>query len=117
VPGWPSPITEIPNFVFNAPPHHLTWWSENALSALAQRLDLAVEAVEKVPFSTHDSIIYWMGRLAPKLTGDRYFRAHWFWHGALAWSWAVGRLCDALIAVPAIAKSSGLLLVARKRSS
>src|SRR6266567_3186415 len=22
VPGWPSPMTEIPNFVFNAPPHH-----------------------------------------------------------------------------------------------
>ena len=27
VPGWPSPITDIPNFVFNAPPHHLSWWN------------------------------------------------------------------------------------------
>ena len=23
-----SAITEIPNFVFNAPPHHLSWWHE-----------------------------------------------------------------------------------------
>ena len=31
VPKFPSAINEIPNFVFNAPPHHLSWWSERAL--------------------------------------------------------------------------------------
>lgn len=49
-----------------------------------------------------------------RLTGDRYFRAHWTWNSALAWSWIVGRTCDALFRVPATAKSSGLLLAARK---
>ena len=62
----------------------------------------------------HDSIIYWMGRFAPKLTADRYFRAHWIWYGALAWSWLFGRACNALFRVPASAVPSGLLLVARK---
>lgn len=114
VPGWPSPITDIPNFVFNAPPHHLSWWNERALRALADRLGLVVETVEAVPFASHDSIIYWMGRFAPRLTGERYFRAHWTWYGALAWSWVAGRACDALFDVPAEAKSSGLLLAARK---
>ncbi len=115
VPGRASPITDIPNFVFNAPPHHLSWWNEGALQALAQRLDLVVEAIETVPFCSHDSIIYWMGRFAPKLTGDRYFRAHWTWYGALAWSWLAARVCNALFRVPEAAKSSGLLLTARKR--
>lgn len=116
VPRWGSPITEIPNFVFNAPPHHLSWWNEGALRALADRLDLVVEALEPVPFGSHDSIIYWMGRFAPKLARDRYFRAHWTWYGALAWSWLAGRACDALFRVPQSAKSSGLLLAARKPS-
>jgi SAM-dependent methyltransferase len=114
VPGRTSPITAIPNFVFNAPPHHLTWWNEGALRALADRLDLVVEAVETVPFCSHDSIIYWMGRLTPKLTGNRYFRAHWTWYAALTWAWLAARACDSLFSVPASANPSGLLLVARK---
>jgi SAM-dependent methyltransferase len=114
VPAWGSAITEIPNFVLNAPPHHLSWWNERALRALADHLGLIVEAIEPTPFSSHDSIIYWMGRCAPKLTGDRYFRAHWMWYGALAWSWLMGRVCNALFQIPASAEASGLLLVARK---
>jgi SAM-dependent methyltransferase len=116
VPGRCSPITDIPNFVLNAPPHHLSWWNEDALRALAGRLGLSPEGVEAVPFCSHDSIIYWMGRFAPKLTGQRYFRAHWAWYAALAWSWLAARICDALFRVPATAKPSGLLLVARKPS-
>jgi hypothetical protein len=116
VPDRHSPITDIPNFVLNAPPNHLSWWNESALRALADRLDLIVESVEKLPFWPCDSIIYWMGRLAPKLTGDRYFRAHWTWYGALAWSWLAARVCDRLFQVPTTAKSSGLLLTARKPS-
>ena len=69
-PAWESAITHIPNFVLNAPPHHLSWWNERALHALADQLGLVVEAIEPTPFSSHDSIIYWMGRCAPKLTGD-----------------------------------------------
>jgi SAM-dependent methyltransferase len=115
VPSRTSPLTEIPNFVLNAPPNHLSWWGEGALRAVADRLGLTTEALETVPFS-FDSLIYWMGRFAPKLTGARYFRAHWIWHCALAWSWFVGRACDWLFHVPAAARPSGLLLVARKPS-
>ena len=113
VPSRVSAITEIPNFVLNAPPHHLSWWNEDALRALSDRLDLLTEAIEAVPFS-FDTIIYWMGRCAPKLTGKRYFRAHWIWCGALAWSWLLGRACDAVFRIPTAAKPSALLLVARK---
>jgi SAM-dependent methyltransferase len=113
VPNRVSALTNIPNFVLNAPPHHLSWWNENALQTLARRLDLVREELETVPFS-FDSLIYWMGRFAPKLTGERYFRAHWAWHSALTWSWLAGRTCDALSNVPASARPSGLMLIARK---
>ena len=76
---------------------------------------MKTEAIETVPFP-FDSLIYWMGRCAPKLTGDRYFRAHGTWYCALAWNWLVGRACDALFRVPASARPSGLLLIARKPS-
>jgi SAM-dependent methyltransferase len=115
VPNRASALTDIPNFVLNAPPNHLSWWSEDALLTLARRLDLISEALEAVPFS-FDSLIYWMGRFAPKLTVERYFRAHWAWYTALAWSWLAGRTCDALSGVPASARPSGLMLIARKPS-
>jgi SAM-dependent methyltransferase len=115
VPHRASALTAIPNFVLNAPPNHLSWWNEEALQALAQRLDLLVEALEPVPFS-FDSLIYWMGRFAPKLTGERYFRAHWAWHMALTWSWLAGRTCDALSDLPVSARASALMLIARKPS-
>jgi SAM-dependent methyltransferase len=116
VPSRTSPLTEIPSFMLNAPPHHLSCcWDDGALRAVAGRLGLKTEAIETVPFP-FDSLIYWMGRCAPKLTGDRYFRAHWTWCCALAWSWLVGRACDALFRVPVSARPSGLLLIARKPS-
>jgi SAM-dependent methyltransferase len=115
VPSRASALTKLPNFVLNAPPHHLSWWNAAALNALSNELGLGIEAVEAVPFS-FDSMIYWMGRFSPRLTGNRYFRAHWTWHGALALSWLAGRACDALVRVPASAEPSGLLLIARKPS-
>jgi SAM-dependent methyltransferase len=115
VPSRSSLITKIPNFVLNAPPHHLSWWNESALRTLASRLDLVTDTIEVVPFS-FDSIVYWMARCAPKLTDNRYFRAHWTWHAALVWSWIAGRACNALFSIPSSAPPSGLLLAARKMS-
>ena len=108
-------LTEIPNFVLNAQPNHLSWWNEDAVLARACRLRLVVDVLEQVPFS-FDSLIYWMERFAPTLTGERYFRAHWIWHAALAWNWLAGRTCDALFRVPATARPSGLILMACKPS-
>jgi SAM-dependent methyltransferase len=34
VPDRASLVTAIPNFVFNAPPHHLSWWDEGALTGI-----------------------------------------------------------------------------------
>ncbi len=70
--------------------------------------------METLPASVHLGLIYWMGYLAPKITGDRFFRDSWGWYGALVWSWLAGRVCNALRRLPAQAYSFELLLVARK---
>jgi SAM-dependent methyltransferase len=114
VPRWPSPMTDIPNFVFNAPPHHLSWWTEGALLALSARLGLQVETVTSVAVGSHDSVLYWMARLSPKLTGQRFFRANWRWYLALSWSSLAGRVADRLLRTPANATPMILVLSARK---
>jgi SAM-dependent methyltransferase len=114
VPKFPSHISDIPNFVFNAPPHHLTWWNEQALRTLAERVGFEVQSLEGLPVGAHHRLGYWMGRAAPPLTGDEYFRHALGWHGALLWSFIAGRLCGAVLKVPRGAEPVELLLIARK---
>jgi SAM-dependent methyltransferase len=113
-PKFPSTINDIPNFVFNAPPHHLSWWNEHALRALADSVGLQVQSVEGLPLGAHHRLGHWMGRVAPRLTGEHYFRHALIWHGGLLWSFLAGRLCGALFGTPRGAKPVELLLIARK---
>ena len=114
VPHWPSPMTAIPNFAFNAPPHHLSWWTAGALRTLAARVGVAADEVGTLRVGSHESVLYWMGRLSPKLTGTRFFRAHWTWYLALAWAWAAGRVADRFLSPPQDAERMILLMAATK---
>jgi len=114
VPSWPSALTDIPNFAPNGPPHHLSWWSNPALEALAAQLSLIVENVEVLPPSPDSGFLYWMAWLTPKLTGERFFCDAWAWHGSLIWSWLAGRVCSRLFGIPAGVRSFELLLIARR---
>ncbi len=114
VPSWPSALTDIPIFAPNGPPHHLSWWSNLALEALAAQLRLIVENVEILPPSPDSGLLYWMAWLTPKLTGERFFCDAWAWHGSLIWSWLAGRVCSRLFGIPAGVRSFELLLVARR---
>jgi SAM-dependent methyltransferase len=114
VPCWPSPLTGIPDLAMNAPPHHLTWWTQGALRALAARLGLVVDRVEGLPNGSHDALFYWMSRLSPPLTGRYFFRARKSWYLGLAWAWLAGRVAAALFPAPADATPMTLLLSARR---
>nr|WP_255569352.1 class I SAM-dependent methyltransferase [Neoroseomonas alba] len=115
-PTWPSAMTAIPDFVFNAPPHHLSWWSEPAMRALADRLGLAVEAVLPLGPVAAQPLIHWMGRLAPiKAPPDGpWFAARRSWYAALAASALLGRLAAAVLPLPRHAPPMFVFLVARK---
>jgi SAM-dependent methyltransferase len=114
VPKFRSAINHIPNFVFNAPPHHLSWWNEQALRALAEAAGLNVESLEGLPLGAHHRLGYWMGRVAPKLTAEQYFRHAYTWHAGLLWSFLAGRLCSRLFGTPRDAEPVELLLIARR---
>lgn len=115
-PIWPSAMTAIPDFVFNAPPHHLSWWSEPAMRSLAARLGLAVEAVLSLAPVAAQPLIHWMGRLAPLRTAPEgpWFAARRSWYASLAASALLGRLAAALLPLPRHAAPMFVFLVARK---
>jgi len=115
-PLWPSPMTAIPNFCLNAPPHHLSWWNADAMRALAARLGAAVEEVAILPAAPGQPLIHWMGRLAPIRTAPLgpYFRAHWSWHASLLLAYAAARIIAPLRRIPPDAAPHFVLLVMRK---
>lgn len=115
-PAWPSAMTAIPDFAFNAPPHHLSWWSERAMTALAARLGLAVEEIRLLPPVPAQPLIHWMGRLAPLKTPPEgpWFAARRSWYASLAWAYLLGRLAAALLPLPRNAAPMFVFLAARK---
>ncbi|WP_375461263.1 class I SAM-dependent methyltransferase [uncultured Enterovirga sp.] len=114
VPFWPSPNTTIPNFIINAPPHHLTWWSKGSLEALARELGLEPDHVRPVEMSRHEALIYWMAKVTPIRCSKLFFAPKVSWHVALAVSYAIARAIYAVCPLPSRTGPNALLLVARK---
>lgn len=116
VPHVPSATTRIPNFLNNAPPHHLTWWTKNALIELASGGGAVVESVENVPWGKADSLIYWMARCSPIKCTDVYFRGRGKWYFAMVVSFVLGTMAFRLFGAPRKMDDEGaaLLLLARR---
>lgn len=111
----PSPMTCIPNFLLNAPPHHLTWWNPSAVAALAAVHGLEVIEARSLAPATHERLIHWMGRLSPvKTQSSRYFAHRYSWHLSLAWSLIAASLVARFRDLPGKAQPVNTLLVARK---
>jgi len=63
VPNADSYITRIPNFVLNAPPHHITWWTDEALCHLADQFQLSILELAHAPVESWETRLYWMQRI------------------------------------------------------
>jgi len=115
-PIWPSVMTAIPDFALNAPPHHLSWWSESAMAALAGVLGLEVVRIALLPPAPGQPLIHWMGRLAPVKTADDgpFFAARWSWYASLGAAWAAARVAARVVPFPKRAAPMFVLLVARR---
>lgn len=115
-PLWPSAMTAIPDFAFNAPPHHLSWWSESAMRALAERLGLVVEEIRPLPPVPAQPLIHWMGRLAPVKAppGGPWFAARRSWYASLAAAYGLGRAAAAILPLPRNAAPMFVFMAARK---
>lgn len=119
VPHVPSALTRIPNFLMNAPPHHLSWWTKEALAEMAKRAGATVESVEKVPWGEDDALLYWISRCSPiKCDGDAYYREAFSWHVSAAIGLLGGLAARTAMGVPSREdEGTGLLLVARRASA
>ncbi|GJE55622.1 MULTISPECIES: class I SAM-dependent methyltransferase [Methylobacterium] len=82
VPHVPAAHTRIPNYLINAVPHHLTWWTADALTAIAARVGLVNATVETAPWADVDGLVYWMARCSPVKCRDRHYRHSWAWHAS-----------------------------------
>lgn len=115
VPHVPSAATRIPNYLINAPPHHLTWWTEPALAELAKGAGALIERIETVPWSPSDALIYWIARFTPIKCRAEHFRGHWAWHVSALLGIAGGILANWVAGVPIRGgEGSSLLLTARR---
>jgi SAM-dependent methyltransferase len=115
VPHVPSALTRIPNFVMNAPPHHLTWWTRSALAELAKGANAVIDDIAQVPWGGNDSLIYWVGRCTPVKCIGPHFCGTWSWHVAAALGLLGGQLAYRLLGIPAANdEGAGLLLTARR---
>jgi SAM-dependent methyltransferase len=115
VPHVPSALTRIPNNLMNAPPHHLTWWTRAALTALAERHGATVTSIDNVPWGNCDALLYWMERCSPIRCTDVFYRNKGSWHAAALVGFLAGRLMYALRGTPPTSDEGvGLLMVARR---
>ena len=116
VPQAGSAMTRIPNCLVNAPPHHLTWWTTDALAELARRGAVEPELIEEMQWSSFDALTYWLARCSPIKAIDRHYKGDWWWHGAAVVSWVGGLLAHKLFPIPKGTPGdyANLLMVARK---
>ncbi|WP_139557564.1 cytochrome P450 [Methylotetracoccus oryzae] len=114
----PSPMTALPNFLLNAPPHHLSWWNRPAFEALAGHCGLEVIELAELGASPHEGMIHWMERLCASKTAydrdGRYFAHRWDWHLSLGLAWGLAHLAHRIRALPPRSRPVSVLLVARK---
>ncbi len=114
-PSWPSQLTELPNMVVNAPPHHLSWWSPRALAGLAERHGLVVlEAHNLTGTAALRRVYFWLHRLLPKMPVDAPFRAAWSLHVRLALVGLAQPLLNRLLGVGPPGLFTDCFLLARK---
>jgi SAM-dependent methyltransferase len=115
VPHVPSALTRIPNFILNAPPHHLTWWTEAALRALAEGGGATVESIEPAQWNATTSLMYWIALCSPIRCTDVHFRDALSWHAAALVGFLAGRLFYTVNKEPRTTdEGAALLMVARR---
>lgn len=119
VPHAPSALSRIPNYLLNAPPHHLTWWTEAALVELAKRAGAIVESVEPAPWGQGDSLLYWIERCSPLKCRDVFYRGAVKWHAAALVGFGLGTVANALFGPPerTVDEGAGLVMFARTPSA
>lgn len=111
----PSALTRIPNFLINAPPHHLTWWTIDALKTLAANRGTIVQSVETTGWGEAEMVIYWIERYSFVRCRNEFFRHSISWHAAALVGFLAGWVAHAISKKRTVSDEGiNLLLVARR---
>jgi SAM-dependent methyltransferase len=110
-PGVPSALSRVPNFLVNAPPHHLTWWTKSAFESLANSAGVVVEGVENAPWGESDAMMYWISRCSPIKCTDVFYRGGAKWHLASLTGHVGGYFASKLFGAPRNPNDEGASLV------
>ena len=116
VPSAESYVTRIANFMLNAPPHHVTWWTDQALRHLAHQFNLSILDVAHAPVEPWETRLYWMQRISQGLAAPSpaYFNTSLFRRLLTIGAYVAAGLIPSMVKPPACAQGSSVVLVARK---
>ena len=117
VPSAESYITRIPNFVLNAPPHHVTWWTNEALSNLADQFQLSILELTHATVESWETRLYWMQRLTQLFSPftDSHFSESNHIRGANIAAYSGAGVLQHLAKLPSTAQGATVVMVARKQ--
>ncbi len=114
----PSPQTDIPNYLLNFPPHHLSWWTVCAFKTLAHQLSLKAVSIEALPYSPHEALAYWIHRFSLKKVSThspiRYFSHRWSTYLSLLLSYFLAIPAAWLWPKPKKALPTNIMMIASK---
>jgi SAM-dependent methyltransferase len=114
VPRVPASTTAIPDFLMNGPPHHLTWWTEAALKALAKRCDVRIDSIENISAGYCDRSMQYVERYSPIRCSRLYFRHPSIWRRANAALVSLAKIGEASGSARANRQPVGLFMVAQR---
>ncbi|MEO0881215.1 MAG: class I SAM-dependent methyltransferase [Pseudomonadota bacterium] len=75
VPDAESYVSDLPDFMLNAPPHHITWWTEASLTGLLKSKGMQILAVQRFRVEPWERQLWWMAwvaRIARPKDGQRF---------------------------------------------
>ncbi len=64
VPDTDTYVSALPDFALNAPPHHLTWWNAESLTALLQEHGIRHLTFQSTPVEHWERRLWWMAQVA-----------------------------------------------------
>ena len=116
VPASDSYVAGIADMVLNAPPHHVTWWTADALRHAAKRLGLTDVDIVRPGVEPWESRLYWTQRLAfPRGTPfGRKFAASRSGRARLVAGYLAAGMVDRLVRPGRAALGSTMVMTARK---
>ena len=113
-PSWPSPMTDIPNCIGNAIPHHLSWWTAGAFGALASELGVEPVTIEPLPANRLQLLFHWARILGWAKTKDTFFEPRLDWCLSVAFAYFGAQVMSLTCRMPRGARSMDMVMAARK---